>query len=129
MKKIDVSVLSELLEEHALEELRQNRIRIKEILIHQNGEEVYHRVFGASPENGKTNGKPMLFRAASMTKPITSAAVAQLADAGLLDLKSPACRYFPKMERMNVAEIKNGKITSLHPAQNTILIEDLLCHT
>ena len=126
MKKIDVEKLSALVTAHAQEELEQNKIGVKEIIVHQEGRRIYHGLFGA-PEEDKA--KRLLFRAASMTKPVTSAAVAQLADRGLLDLHEPAYRYYPQMKDLQVAAVENGRIVSLRPAKNVIRISDLLCHT
>lgn len=126
MKKINVEKLSELIASHAREELADNKIGVKEIIVHQEGRRVYHGIFCA-PEADKA--KRLLFRAASMTKPVTAAAVAQLADRGLLDLREPAYNYYPQMKDMQVATVENGEIVSLRPAKNVIRISDLLCHT
>ena len=126
MKTIDINILSELVASHAREELERNQIGVKEVIVHQAGRRVYHGVFGAPEENRE---KRLLFRAASMTKPITAAVAAQLADRGLLDLNEPAYRYFPQMKDLQVATVKNGEIVSLRPVRNVIRVADLLCHT
>lgn len=127
MKKINVEKLAGLVSAHAREELTDNKIGIKEILVHQEGKRVYHARF--VPEGTETLPDRLLFRAASMTKPITCAAVALLAGRGLLDLREPACHYYPQMKDLQVATVENGKIVSLRPAKNVIRISDLLCHT
>ena len=127
MKTINVEKLSALVSAHAKEELANNKIGVKEIIVHQEGKRVYHARF--VPNGTKALPERLLFRAASMTKPITSAAVALLAGQGLLDLREPACHYYSQMKDLQVATVENGKITSLRPAKNVIRISDLLCHT
>ncbi len=127
MKKINVEKLSELVSAHAREELADNKIGVKEIIVHQEGKRVYRARFG--PEGTEALPERLLFRAASMTKPITSAAVALLAGRGLLDLREPAYNYYPQMKDLQVATVENGKIVSLRPAKNVIRVSDLLCHT
>ena len=127
MKRINAEKLSELISAHAQKELAEHKIGYKEIIIHQEGCRVYHGRF--APDDGWTPPERPLFRAASMTKPITAAAVAQLADRGLLDLRAPAYNYYPQMKDLQVATVENGKIISLRPAKNVIRVSDLLCHT
>ena len=73
MKRIDVEKLSGLVREHTLSELRENRIGGKEVIVHQNGKCVYHETFGTACAGGQAQAKPLIYRAASMTKPITAA--------------------------------------------------------
>ena len=129
MKRIDVEKLRGSVREHTLNELRENRIGGKEVIVHQNGRRVYREAFGTSAPGGHTPEKPLLYRAASMTKPITAAAVAIAADRGLLDLNAPAYTFYPQMRRLQVATVENGKIVSLRPAVNVIKVRDLLSHT
>jgi CubicO group peptidase (beta-lactamase class C family) len=79
-------------------------------------------------------GAPMTmdtrFRIASMTKPITSAAVMMLVEDGRLHLHDPVSRYLPEFAEMRVATgvDEKGEITT-EPAKRRITIEDLLTHT
>ena len=123
MKTINRNALAALVETHARQELADNKVGTKEVIVHQNGERVYHELFG-SPA-----AERLLYRAASMTKPVTAAAVMQLVEQGRLDLNEPVCRYYPQMEHVQIAAIENGEIVSLHPAQNVMRLVDLLCHT
>ena len=127
MNKLNVEKLSQLVSAHAREELADNKIGVKEIIVHQEGKRVYRARFG--PDGTDTLPERLLFRAASMTKPVTSAAVALLAGRGLLDLYEPAYRYYPQMKDLQVATVENGKVVSLRPAKNVIRVSDLLCHT
>lgn len=78
-------------------------------------------------------GLPMrqdtLFRIASMTKPVTVAAVMSLVDEGRLTLKDPIARWAPELADVRVLDDPRGPLDRTHPAQRAILIEDLLTHT
>ncbi len=78
-------------------------------------------------------GLPMqrdtLFRIASMTKPVTVAAVMSLVDDGKLALKDPVTRWAPELADVRVLDDPRGPLDRTHPAGRAILIEDLLTHT
>ncbi len=78
-------------------------------------------------------GVPMqrdtLFRVASMTKPVTVAAVMSLIDEGKLALKDPITRWAPELADVQVLDDPHGPLDHTHPARRAILLEDLLTHT
>jgi CubicO group peptidase (beta-lactamase class C family) len=78
-------------------------------------------------------GLPMqrdtLFRIASMTKPVTVAAVMSLVDDGKLALKDPIVRWAPEFADLQVLDDPRGPLDRTHPVRRAILIEDLLTHT
>jgi len=78
-------------------------------------------------------GLPMqrdtLFRIASMTKPVTVAAVMSLVDDGKLALKDPITRWAPELADVQVLDDPRGPLDRTHPARRAILIGDLLTHT
>jgi CubicO group peptidase (beta-lactamase class C family) len=78
-------------------------------------------------------GLPMtsdtLFRIASMTKPVTVAAVMSLVDEGKLALKDPIARWAPELADVRVLDDPHGPLDRTHPVNRAILIEDLLTHT
>lgn len=71
-----------------------------------------------------------IFRIASMTKPITSAAVMTLVEAGRVRLDDPASVYVPAVDAMKVAvNVKaDGSYDARAPAR-AITVRDLLTHT
>ncbi len=75
-----------------------------------------------------------LFGIASMTKPITSAAVMMLVEEGRLRLEHPVSRYLPELSEMTVAVVAEGHegpdapYTEV-PAAREITVRDLLRHT
>ncbi|MBW0012641.1 serine hydrolase domain-containing protein [Mycobacterium sp.] len=78
-------------------------------------------------------GLPMtrdtLFRIASMTKPVTVAAVMSLVDEGKLALADPVTRWAPELSSVRVLDDPHGPLDRTHPVNRAILIEDLMTHT
>ncbi len=129
MKTINAEKLRESIRAHAGSELRENRVGAKEVIVRQDGKEIYHGLFGSARVGGPPLESGMLYRAASMTKPITAAAVLQLADRGMLDIDEEASRYYPELKTAQVAVIADGRIAGLRPARGVIRVSDLLSHT
>jgi CubicO group peptidase (beta-lactamase class C family) len=111
------------------------------VLVARHGKVAYLSAIGnqdaesAAPMNPGT-----IFRIASMTKPITSAAVMILADEGRIDLSDPVSRFLPEFKFMRVAPSAatadaNGQPPNassdraLVSAYRPITIRDLLNHT
>lgn len=74
-------------------------------------------------------GPDSLYRAYSMTKPITGMVTMQLIDEGKLTLDTPLADVLPKYAKMQVQVTPDGSITDLRPAKNPITIRHLLTHT
>ncbi len=74
-------------------------------------------------------GPDSLYRAYSMTKPITGMAAMMLIDEGKLGLDQPIADILPKFARMQVQVTPDGSITDLKPAQTQITVRHLLTHT
>jgi CubicO group peptidase (beta-lactamase class C family) len=86
---------------------------------------------GVQDADGKT---PMtettIFRIASMSKPITSAAVMILIDEGKLSASDPLSKFVPEFKEMTVlTPAADGKSYELVHADREITIHDLLTHT
>jgi CubicO group peptidase (beta-lactamase class C family) len=77
-------------------------------------------------------GLPMqrdtVFRIASMSKPITTAAAMTLLEEDKLNLGDPIVRWLPEFERMNVLTDRTGPLDKTVPAQRLITVEDLMTH-
>jgi CubicO group peptidase (beta-lactamase class C family) len=69
-----------------------------------------------------------LFRIASMTKPMTSAAALMLLEEGRLSLDDPISRFAPEFREMSVLRSANGPLDEVEPARREITFEDLLTH-
>ena len=70
-----------------------------------------------------------LFRIASMTKPVTVAALMSLVDEGKVALRDPVVRWLPEFADLRVLDDPSGPLDRTHPVQRAILVEDLLTHT
>lgn len=80
-------------------------------------------------ENKKGIDKKSVFRLASMTKPITSAAILICEDQGLLDVEDNISKFLPKFKHMylNAGDEKN--LVKGKEINREIKIADLLTHT
>jgi len=102
------------------------------VLIARNGNIEYHKSFGFADIDSKT---PMrddsIFRIASMTKAITTAAVMTLYEKGHFLLNDPVAKYIPEFTDMTVVSAvdDDGSMTSTVSATAPVRIIDLLTHT
>jgi CubicO group peptidase (beta-lactamase class C family) len=99
------------------------------VLVLQDGKPVFERAVGWSDKESR---RPMavdtIFRIASQTKALTSAAVLILMEEGKLGLADPVRRYLPSFAKSTVAE-RNGTSVTFVAAKRAITIRDLLTHT
>ena len=71
-----------------------------------------------------------IFRIASMTKPITSVAIMQLMEQGLLALSDPVTKYIPEFSQLGVFVAGGGAIPFVtRPPNAAMRVVDLLRHT
>ncbi len=77
-------------------------------------------------------GLPMqrdtIFRIASMTKPVTVAAVMSLAEEGKLSLTDPVTKWLPELANMRVLLDPRGPLDRTEPARRPITVDDLMTH-
>ena len=89
------------------------------VMVARNGRVVYDKTFGLADRKSRTPiGKDTVFRLASMTKPIVTAAAMALIEQGKLSLEDPVTRWLPEF----TPRLPDGK-----PA--VISIRQLLTHT
>lgn len=78
-------------------------------------------------------GEPMrpdtLFRTASITKPVTAAAVMALVEEGVLALDAPVDRWLPELADRRVLRSLSGPVDDTVPARRPITVRDLLACT
>ena len=104
MKNLDATALARRIEERAAADLAEGRLSGVAISVSQAGRELYRGFLGRqSPEGNAPLCEDALFRLASMTKPITAAAILLLEDRGLLSIDDPVCRYLPAFSDLRVA--------------------------
>jgi len=98
-------------------------------LVLQDGRPVYERAVGWSDkEAGTRMTADTIFRIASQSKALTSAAILILMEEGKLGINDPASRFIPGFAKSNVA-VQNGQDVTIVPAKRPITIRDLLTHT
>ena len=93
---------------------------------------IYQGAFGvADVSTGRPLAADSLFRIASMTKPITSAALMQLVEQGRIGLDDPAEKYLPELAGLKVLE-KFDPATgdySVRPVTKKPTVRHFLTHT
>jgi CubicO group peptidase (beta-lactamase class C family) len=87
----------------------------------------------AAGKRDVAGGKPMtidtIFRIASMTKPVTSAAIMMLVDEGRIELDDPVEDYLPQLaDRRVFVRFSESGVESV-PARTTMTVRHLLTHT
>ncbi len=112
----------------------ENKIAGAVALVLHDGKPVYERAVGWSDkEAGKRMTVNTVFRIASQTKAITSAAVLALVEEGKIGLKEPVGNFIPSFKTTSVAvppeRGSNGSGMIQVPAKRAITIQDLLTHT
>src|SRR5512132_4634073 len=99
--------------------LAENRIVGAVVLVAQDGEIVYRRAAGlADRERGTPMREQAVFRLASLTKPIVTAAALRMVELGRIALADPVTRYLPEFR----PALPDG-------ATPTITLRHLLTHT
>jgi CubicO group peptidase (beta-lactamase class C family) len=106
--------------------VQENRIPGAVALVLRHGTPVYQRAVGwADKESGRRMQPDTIFRIASQSKAITSAAILILVEEGKIGLNEPVGNFIPTFKKTAVADA-NGNVT---PAKRPIAIHDLLTHT
>jgi CubicO group peptidase (beta-lactamase class C family) len=101
-------------------------------LLVRDGKIAYYKSFGYDDVSAKTPmKKDAIFRIASQTKAITSAAVMILYEEGKFNLDDPLWHFIPEFRNPKVVEKYNSEDTTYTtvPAKRQITIRDLLTHT
>ncbi|MDZ7692805.1 MAG: serine hydrolase domain-containing protein [Balneolaceae bacterium] len=98
-------------------------------LVMQDGKVVYENAVGWSDkEAGRKTKTDDIFRIASQTKAITSAAILTLVEEGKINLEDPVSRWMPTFDKTTVAvRTDSGRV--IEQANRAITIQDLLTHT
>ena len=111
------------------EYVADNRIPGAVALVLQDGQPIYERAVGWSDkEAGRRMTVDTIFRIASQSKAITSAAILSLMEEGKIGLTDPVSRFIPSFANTSVAMATEGGRT-VTPAKRGIQIRDLLTHT
>lgn len=77
-------------------------------------------------EGSAPMARDSIFRIASITKPITAAAVLMLVEEGLLGLDSPVQEWLPELAKPSVVRTPSSPVEDVVPAVRPITVEDVL---
>jgi CubicO group peptidase (beta-lactamase class C family) len=105
------------------------------VLVVRNDKVAYFKAFGYRDRDRKVAmTTDSIFRIASMTKPIVSAAAMILVEEGKLDLAAPVSRYLPEFKDLQVQTEHRDPATDktsvvLEPQDRPMTVQDLLRHT
>ncbi len=98
-------------------------------LVLKDGKPVYEKALGWRDREAR---EPMrvdaIFRIASQSKAVTSAAIMMLVEEGRIRLADPASLFVPAFAKTTVAE-RDGDSVRIVPARRQIQVRDLLTHT
>lgn len=129
MIALDKKKLKQNIEARIYDDMRCGKVGGAAIIVMQHGKELF-RGYYSTEELGIKIDENTIFRLASMTKPITTAAVMILVDRGLLDVNDAVSKYLPEYAVMNVGGLdENKNIKILRQAKQEITIRHLLTHT
>jgi len=120
-----------LLDSLFIHALTNNEIPAGVAYIVRDGEQVYHKSFGMKDIKAEEPLKESdIFRIASMTKVVSSVAIMQLWERGLLFLDDPLSKYLPEFKNSKVLiEVLPDSSFTSRPAKSEITIRQLLTHT
>lgn len=90
----------------------------------------WHDAVGKSDlASGRTMGRDDMFWIASMTKPMTGAAIAMLEEEGKLSIADPVEKHLPEFRDMRMIVSQSKEAMSLKRPARPITIRDLLTHS
>ncbi|HYO80321.1 MAG TPA: serine hydrolase domain-containing protein, partial [Bryobacteraceae bacterium] len=106
--------------------VQQNRIAGAVAVVLQDGKPVYERAFGWADREAKRRMElNTIFRIASQTKALTSAAVLMLVEEGKVGLTEPVGNFIPTFRKTTVLDAEGRSVA----AKRAITVHDLLTHT
>ncbi len=99
------------------------------VLVSRRGEVGHLAAYGmADRERGVPMREDTIFRIYSMTKPLTSIALMQLYERGLVQLDDPVEKFIPEWSNLRVYVMGKGPTLVTKPAARPMTVRDLLTH-
>jgi CubicO group peptidase (beta-lactamase class C family) len=93
------------------------------------GDQIEYAAVGSAAIDGVPMTRDSIFRIASLTKPITAAAVMMMVDDGLIGLDDPVDRWLPELAKPAVVRTPASPVDDVVPARRPITVIDLLSST
>lgn len=110
-------------------DIDSGRVGGASVIVKQDGEVIYEKCFGLAGVERELTADTM-FRLASMTKPITCAAVLKQIEKGLVSLDDTLDKFIPEYSEMNIGALdQNKNIVILGKAIHKIKVLHLLTHS
>ena len=128
MRVLNEKRLKERIRTTVLADIESGRVGGVAVAVTQNGKTVYQDCFG-DERIGIHVSENTLFRMASMTKPITAAAILMLVDRGMLELDTPIADFLPSFRKMYIGRMGKDVPQCVEPAKTLITIRHLLTHS
>ncbi len=131
MNHLNIKKLKENIESRAAKNVSEANIGAAGIAVTQNDKIVYEGYFGEmTQQNGEKISEKTMYRLASMTKPVTSAAIGILWDRNLISLDDKIEKYIPCFKDLHIRNSDaNGSITDMGTVKTPPTILHLLTHT
>lgn len=130
MRILDNELLVQNIQEMADFDLENERVFGSCYSVVQEEKEVYKRYFGyTSIDKKKKVDEKVMYRLASMTKPITTIATLILVDRGLLSLDDEISKFIPEYKNVHITEVKENELVDLWEAKTPITIYHILTHS
>jgi len=105
------STWQQRLDSAVLAQMAANNTPGVQVAVLYRGEVVYAKAYGvADIETGRPVTNATLFRIGSVTKMITGAVAAELAEQGKLDLRAPISRYVPSLDGKRVGAVQTHQL-------------------
>ncbi|MCQ2451329.1 MAG: beta-lactamase family protein [Clostridia bacterium] len=131
MKQLDIKKLKENIEIRAAKNVAEANIGAAGIAVTQNDNTVYEGYFGEmTQQNGEKIGEKTMYRLASMSKPVTSAAIGILWSRKLISLDDKIEKYLPCFKDLHIRTLDaNGNVADLGAVKTPPTVLHLLTHT
>lgn len=126
MRKLNRSLLKENIEKRINERIASGMVGGCCAAVMQDGELLYKNCFSSQ---GFEVNENTTFRLASMTKPITAAAILICIDRGLVTIEDKVSKFVPGFAKMQIGKMNNGELEIVGDAEKEITILHLLTHT
>lgn len=129
MKFLDEQKIKNKIECRIKEDITSGRVGGASVIVKQEGRVVYQNCFGQA-DNGMPLTESAIFRLASLTKPITAAAILKQVDRGIISIDDPLEKFIPEFADMEIGTLdENGEVVIIRKASEKIRILHLLNHT